>query len=39
MYKYVYEKIKCEFGGFVMIDGKVIETDDYQEVINAKDKE
>ena len=39
MYKYVYEKVSCDFGGFGMFDGKVIETDDYQTIIDTKAKE
>jgi len=38
MYKYEYEKISCNFGGFGAFNGNVYEIGDYQIIINDRAK-
>ena len=39
MYQYEYEKIRCDFSGFGLINGNIYGIDDYQKIIQKRSKE
>ena len=39
MYKYEYEKVKCELGGYGVLGGNVYSIDDYKSIIEKRAKE
>lgn len=36
MYKYSYEKIKCDISGWGPLNGSIFGTENYQKIINTK---
>lgn len=39
MYKYEFEKINCNFGGWGLVHGNIYSTNEHQEIINKRAKE
>ena len=39
MYKYEYEKVSCELGGWGLGSGNIYEIDDYRSIIDKRAKE
>ena len=39
MYKYEYEKVACELGGWGLGSGNIYEIDDYRSIIDKRAKE
>lgn len=38
MYKYEYEKVRCDLSGYGLLAGNIYETDDYKSIIEERAK-